>query len=416
MQASSSRQTPPDVGPAPAPPCDHRRIRAQDPEQLVAGLSTLYGATQARVNGPVEWTADVADFGPVAVIRGISNACAWFRLEPAAHVLLVPRLSGVRVSSPAETVEAALDVRAGVVSPGGRYELTTSGELCVDLVRMAPGFLAEHLESLTGEVVRGLIRFSVGIPLQRGVGAYAQRLCQLMAEEIQHGTLLEHGALAAGLHESLARALLIGQPHSHSHLLEKPPPPSSRRVVELVEEYEESHAGDMIRGADLVSLTGASLASIAAAFRAHRRTTPGGFFRARRLERARQRLLTDAQASVSQTAFETGFLRREAFEAAYFKAFGEGPEQTRRRGLVKGVTAESVGGGEPSKIQARLALLTPRERQVCAGVARGLLNKQVAAELGVTEGMVKKHRSRAMAKLGVSSAAELAGALAKLGW
>ena len=51
--------------------------------------------------------------------------------------------------------------------------------------------------------------------------------------------------------------------------------------------------------------------------------------------------------------------------------------------------------------------LTPREREVVNGVVSGLLNKEIASELGITERTVKAHRGSAMAKMGVKSAAEL---------
>ena len=51
--------------------------------------------------------------------------------------------------------------------------------------------------------------------------------------------------------------------------------------------------------------------------------------------------------------------------------------------------------------------LTPRERQVCLSVSRGLLNKQVGGELGVHEKTIKLHRSNVMSKLGVTSLADL---------
>lgn len=57
---------------------------------------------------------------------------------------------------------------------------------------------------------------------------------------------------------------------------------------------------------------------------------------------------------------------------------------------------------------ARLARLTPRERQVGALVIQGLLNKQIAGELGTAEKTVKVHRARVMEKLKVGSVAELA--------
>ncbi|HJQ20583.1 MAG TPA: response regulator [Gemmatimonadaceae bacterium] len=62
---------------------------------------------------------------------------------------------------------------------------------------------------------------------------------------------------------------------------------------------------------------------------------------------------------------------------------------------------------EAAKIQERLDALTPREREVVPYVARGLPNKQIAAELKVVEQTVKVHRARMMQKLGVDSVAEL---------
>jgi FixJ family two-component response regulator len=55
----------------------------------------------------------------------------------------------------------------------------------------------------------------------------------------------------------------------------------------------------------------------------------------------------------------------------------------------------------------RLAQLTKRERQVCELIARGLLNKQIAYELGASENTVKVHRARVMHKLSVDSVAAL---------
>jgi len=61
-----------------------------------------------------------------------------------------------------------------------------------------------------------------------------------------------------------------------------------------------------------------------------------------------------------------------------------------------------------AQLRERYARLTPRERQVAALVASGLMNKQVANELSISEVTVKMHRSSAMRKLGAKSVARLA--------
>ncbi|KYG03040.1 LuxR family transcriptional regulator [Sorangium cellulosum] len=63
--------------------------------------------------------------------------------------------------------------------------------------------------------------------------------------------------------------------------------------------------------------------------------------------------------------------------------------------------------GEQQALRTRFEALTPREREVCLRVAQGLLNKQIAEELGAAEKTIKVHRGRVMEKLGVESVAEL---------
>ena len=63
---------------------------------------------------------------------------------------------------------------------------------------------------------------------------------------------------------------------------------------------------------------------------------------------------------------------------------------------------------------ARFDTLTPREREVMALVVTGRLNKQIAADLGVSEITVKIHRGQAMRKMHASSLPELARMADKL--
>ena len=79
----------------------------------------------------------------------------------------------------------------------------------------------------------------------------------------------------------------------------------------------------------------------------------------------------------------------------------------------------SASAGRPSANEAapvsapvsaphlQLELLTPRERDVLGGVARGLTNKAIAAELGISRRTVEAHRESLMRKLEIHSVAGL---------
>jgi len=66
-------------------------------------------------------------------------------------------------------------------------------------------------------------------------------------------------------------------------------------------------------------------------------------------------------------------------------------------------------------LRRRFDLLTPREGEVMALMVAGLLNKQIAAELGASETTVKIHRHRVMEKMGAGSLAELVRMADRLG-
>jgi len=65
--------------------------------------------------------------------------------------------------------------------------------------------------------------------------------------------------------------------------------------------------------------------------------------------------------------------------------------------------------------RARLASLTPRQREVMEQIVAGQLNKQVAFDLGTGEQNIKAHRAQVMRKMGVGSLAELVRIAERLG-
>jgi FixJ family two-component response regulator len=70
---------------------------------------------------------------------------------------------------------------------------------------------------------------------------------------------------------------------------------------------------------------------------------------------------------------------------------------------------------ETAYLRARRASLTPREEEIMEWVVSGLLNKQIAGELGISEETVKVHRGHVMRKMGADSLADLVRMSERLG-
>jgi len=82
--------------------------------------------------------------------------------------------------------------------------------------------------------------------------------------------------------------------------------------------------------------------------------------------------------------------------------------------LARGRTARALRD-ERALVRQRFETLTPRERQVLGQVIAGLLNKQIAANLGAAEKTIKIHRGRVMQKMGAGSVADLVRMAQRIG-
>src|SRR5271165_2514453 len=94
----------------------------------------------------------------------------------------------------------------------------------------------------------------------------------------------------------------------------------------------------------------------------------------------------------------TDFLTKPFRDQDMLDAVSHAIERDRKR---RAATAETVG------LRAQFEALTPREREIMGFVTIGLLNKQIAAELGLSLVTVKIHRGHLMRKMGARSLAEL---------
>ena len=100
------------------------------------------------------------------------------------------------------------------------------------------------------------------------------------------------------------------------------------------------------------------------------------------------------------------FLTKPVEDQVLLRTIGEALEEESR------TRSERV---ETEELADRAESLTPREREVMQHVLAGLLNKQIARELGISEKTVKVHRSRVMSKMGARRVATLVHYAVRLG-
>jgi DNA-binding NarL/FixJ family response regulator len=79
------------------------------------------------------------------------------------------------------------------------------------------------------------------------------------------------------------------------------------------------------------------------------------------------------------------------------------------------VAGQPVVGAEEKSVAARIAQLTPAQFRVLSGAAAGLLNKQIAWELKITEATVKAHMGAVLEKLGATNRTQAVLMLGQLG-
>ncbi len=100
------------------------------------------------------------------------------------------------------------------------------------------------------------------------------------------------------------------------------------------------------------------------------------------------------------------FLEKPARDDELFEAL----ERAVRRSRDRMSLMEEIG-----QLRVRYETLTPREREVCALIVAGMINKEAAWELGISEKTIKVHRARVVEKMKAQSLPELVRMVGRLG-
>jgi AraC-like DNA-binding protein len=192
-----------------------------------------------------------------------------------------------------------------------------SGELTEDVPRLAPGLLPRTLTSQWDFITQSLLNIlsmQNGGPLHRDWLAHFERNLALF--------LLQHPADSG--------------PRPDDRVRSGAPPEDGVqgigiRQMDALIEYIESRLCAPIALEDLARAAGVSFRTLNALCHRHHGVTPMELLRNMRLDAARARLLTDATASITETALTFGFGHLGRFSAYYFARFDELPRDTQKK-------------------------------------------------------------------------------------
>lgn len=194
--------------------------------------------------------------------------------------------------------------------------------------------LESHLADMLGRPVDGVVDFAFGLDLAAPAGQALLRSVQFLAAELERPAGLAAMPLPrAQLESYVLSALLQAGRHQFSAALAGAE--DDRRLGPLapVVEYIEAHADAVLTPEVLARVGCVSVRTLHAAFRERLDTTPMGYVRSVRLERARAELLRadPATLSVSEVAARLGFVHLSRFAQQYRDRFGELPSVTLHR-------------------------------------------------------------------------------------
>ena len=248
------------------------------------------------------------------------------------YLLQIPLHGGARIQHGGADYDSTPE-RAAMLNPHRHTRMTWAEGTGQVLVQVNRAVLQAQAQARLGVPVGRVMTFQRGIDLDQGAGAALRRFVLWLVAEADAGRApIGVGLMGRAMEEALIAALLeAGAPGAAESASEAAPAPP--RHLRRAEDYIAAHLDQPLTLAEVARAAGTSPRALQAAFRAHRGTTPLGFWRDLRLEAARADLQAGAPGTtVTDVALAWGFQHFGRFAEAYRRRFGERPSETLRCG------------------------------------------------------------------------------------
>jgi AraC-like DNA-binding protein len=228
--------------------------------------------------------------------------------------------------------------RALVTSPGQKMIMRLDHDSPQLIIRIEQDALERHVTRLLGRALPRPIVFDAEMDLLSDIAVRWHAAVQLVHTEVFHqGSLLQRGQGIGPLEELVMSSLALVQPSNYQQHLSRPAVPTQdpgRRVIRASLDYIEHHLSEPITMKDIAHNVAMSVRAIQKGFREELGTTPMGYLRDRRLERAREELIDAVPVdgvTVTEVAYRWGFKHLSNFAVLYRQRWGESPSDTLRR-------------------------------------------------------------------------------------
>lgn len=242
----------------------------------------------------------------------------------------VPLRGRARIECGDERVNANPDC-AAVIAPNRPVRLHWEAGCEQLLLKIPRGKLEAMGQRAFGDAAGRPLDFSPALRLDTPIGAAWRSMVTSLIHllpTLDDGARRPPAAWLEHLEDTLVLHLLYNQPNTwQAHAGDATSIP---RRLGIAETYMRDRLGAPLTLTDIARHAGASATALTRLFQEHRSTTPMNALRAFRLDAARSRLQTDADASVTEVALSVGFGHLGRFSEYYRDRFGELPRETRR--------------------------------------------------------------------------------------
>lgn len=219
-----------------------------------------------------------------------------------------------------------------ISSPGQEVRVRKSASSTTLLIRITRDAMDKAMQDMVGEKPSTSVRFAPEIDTHNSEARQWIALARSVAGTADTSLLSCSPLAAAHFEQLLVHGLLGFQPHSRSEALADSAHPLTPLSLRRAMTFCDEHAGQPISVSDIAAVARVSVRTLQDNFRTYAQTTPLGYLRRVRLDRAHQDLLAAAQSgeqtTVTDVALRWGFVHLSRFAQLYRDTYGHVPSES----------------------------------------------------------------------------------------